>query len=822
MSTLWQDVRIALRGLARSPGFTAFALLALALGIGANAAVFSLADALLLRPVPAADPARIVEIWPTLAEGGGYSRLSHPDFLDFTRAGDSVFEGMLAYRLTGVVLADERGAREAELLWGLIVSGSYFDVLGVRPVAGRGFLPEEDSAPGAHPVVVLSHGVWQRRFGGDPGVVGRGVKLNGHPFTIVGIAPLGFGGTEPLFKADFWVPLAMQAEAEAMRLWLPDRGMEMLTVLGRLRDGVTPEQARAALAGMAAELERLYPDSHRGRGIAVQPPSVLDPGVHRAVAGFVTLLFGIVGIVLLMTCANLAGLLLARATGRQREIAVRLAIGASRRRLVRQLVTESAVLGLLGGALGLLVGYWLARLLVALPPDELPVALRLETDPRVAAFTLGLALVTGFVFGLAPALQASRPSLVPALKGAADERSGRARLRGALVVVQVALSLVLLAGAALFLQSLGRLERSDPGFDHGRLWLVPVELGRQGYDHDRAATFTRELEARVRTLPGVESVTWADFAPFDQNPSRTAVWAEPAEPGGERKERRVYSTWVAPGYFETMGIPLAAGRGLGRADVEATAAGAARLPAVVNENLARLLFPGSDLAGALGRIVPLERTGDRAVEVVGVARDSDYVVLGEAPKPMLYRPLEQEQTSYTLMVRAAAEPGLLANAVRAEVARLDPELAVLGDGTMVEHMRLTLLPARLATVMLTAFGALALLLGAIGVYGIVAWAVGRRTREIGVRVALGAQPAQVLALVLGGAARLAAIGIVIGLALAAGLGRLAAGAIPGVAAFDALAFGVVALVLAAVALLAGWLPARAALAVDPIVALRQE
>ncbi|HEV3469184.1 MAG TPA: ABC transporter permease [Pyrinomonadaceae bacterium] len=817
MGTLLKDIRFALRRLLKSPGFLLTAVASLALGVGANTAIFSLVNTALLRPLPAHRPERLYSLAVSGA-GGSMLAFSYPAYRDYRDRSGEVLSGLFATRLAPMSLS--RGG-DNQRLWGYLVTGNYFDVLGVAAERGRTFTPEEDAAPLTHPVAVISHACWRHRFGSDPDVVGREITLNGRAFRVVGVAPEGFKGTEVVYTPEIWVPMMMQEWVEPGNAWLERRTTQNIFATGRLRDGVSPEQAEAALNLLAAQLGREHPETDEGQKITLMPPGFIVPQLRGAVLSFAAVLMGVVGLVLLLACVNLANLLLARAQGRRREIAICLAMGAGRFRLVRQLLTESAVLALAGGAVGLLLAVWILDLVAAFkPPIDIPVWIDLAVDWRVMLFALGASLLTSLVFGLAPALQATRPELIPALKDlGAQAGRGRSRLRSGLVVAQVALSLVLLVAAGLVVRALQQLQTASPGFEVENGLVLNYDLARQGYEQPRGEQFHRQVVERVEALPGVRSASLTDLFPLSLNYSSTNVQAEgqAAARGANVPQAMVAS--VGPDYFPTMGIPLLAGR-----DFAPTDDAEAPRVVVVNEALARRFFPGPDpAAAAVGRRLTFGGPEGPFSQIVGVARDGKYWTMGEAPQPFVYFPLAQSYSStVTMVVRAEGDPAALAAAVRRAVRDLDPNLPLYDVKTIEEHLALSLFPARVAATLLGAFGLLALLLAAVGVYGVVSYAAARRTREIGIRMALGAQAADVLRLVGGRGMLLVAAGVAVGLLAALALTRFMESLLYGVSATDPAVFALVVALLGFVALLACYVPARRATKVDPVVALRHE
>jgi predicted permease len=811
MQTLWQDLRFGARMLFKQPGFTLIAVVTLSLGLGANTAIFSLVNTVLLRPLPIPQPERVFEITP-LQKGADVGATSYPLYKDL-RDRNQVLEGLAAYRFVPLSLS-QNGNNER--LWGYLVSGNYFDLLGVRAAQGRMFTQEEDRTPGAHPVAVLSYGYWQRRFGGDPNLVGRTITINNHSFTVVGIAPPEFNGTVLIFSPEIYAPINMAKQIEPGEDWLESRGSGVLQTIGRLKPQVTAAQAKAALDALMAQLGPAYPGYENFR-FSLTPPGLIVPMLRNATLGFAGVLLGVVSLVLLIACTNLANLLLARSARRRKEIAVRLALGATRFRLVRQLLTESALLAVMGGAVGALLAWWLVELAMAFkPPVDFALTIDLRMDWRVLVFTLGVSLLTGVLTGLAPALQATKPDLIPALK---DETSlggyRRARLRSALVVAQVALSLVLLAGAGLIVRSLQQVQTVGPGFDIEHTVTASVDLNLQGYDEARGVAFQKQLLARIEALPGVRAASYTGNLPLNLDRSSDTFYVEgqPFTRQSDLPEILVTSVW--PRYFETMDIPLLAGR-----DFTTRDGGERARVAIVNESFARRYWPGQS---AVGKRFSEDGPNNPFWEIIGVVKDSKYFSLGEDSQPFVYFPMMRDYDgAIALVVRASGEPQSLLNALRHEVRQLDANLPVYDAKTMREHMRLSLFPLRTGAWVAGSFALLALGLAGLGIYGVMSYATEQRTREIGIRMALGAQGGDVLRLVIRQGLRLALIGLALGLAGALALTRLMTSVLYGVSATDALTFAGVTLVLALVVVLACWIPARRATRVDPLVALRCE
>ncbi|MBV8856406.1 MAG: ABC transporter permease [Acidobacteria bacterium] len=812
MRTLLRDVRYAVRTLLRQPGFAAVSVLTLALGIGANTAIFSVIDAALLRPLPYREPERLVHLWETKRSRDFERReASYPDLLDWRAQGQEVFEGLAGYTPRPFTLAD---AGEATRTRGAAVTANFFDVLGVSAAAGRTFFEGEDGLEGKR-VAVISHGLWQRRFGGERGAVGREVTLDGQAYTIVGVLPAAFNFAL-LGDTEVWTPLAPPPEVAARRY------QHWVKVIGRLKQGVTLEGAQAHLATVASRIERDDPGAHAGVGLRAVPLREEFVGSVRPV---LFVLLGAVGFVLLISCTNVANLLLARAAARQKEVAIRAALGASRWRVVRQLLTESVLLSLAGGAAGLVLALWGVDVLVALIPaaqrTQMPYLQSLSLSRDVLLFATGLSLLTGVLFGLTPALSASRTDLQGALKegGRSTVSRGGRRLRDLLVVTEVALALVLLVGAGLLLKSLVTMLRVDPGFDTRGLLTLRVALPPARYpEGDKAVRFYEEVLRRVSAVPGVRGAALTSNLPLaGEGGTGTPQIVGRSTPAAELTEAHLRT--VSANYFEVLGVPLVAGRPFAERD------GANAPPVLlVNKTFAERVFPGED---PLGRRVTFKFTNEKQFEIVGVVGDEKVTSLDARTTPVIY--FHSRQDSYfdsaALVLRTdAPDPLALAPAVRGEVRALDPEVPVYAVQTLEQLVAgspaafLRRYPAYLTGV----FACVALLLALVGIYGVVSYAVAQRTHEIAVRVALGARSRDVLRLVLGHGLLLALGGIALGALGALALTRLISGLLFGVSAADPAVYGLVALLLAAVALLACLVPARRATKVDPIVALRYE
>ena len=814
------DVRYAIRRLLRSRSFTLAAGLTIALGVGANTAIFTLVNAVLLRPPTAvSEPDRLVGIFTSDYSGPPYGSSSLPDVEEFGRQTD-VFSGVMGFapRPAAVGANDniERVAVE-------IVTPNYFQVLGMRPVSGRWFASEQ-TAIGGEPVAIISYALWQRRFAGDNAIVGKPLRMNAREFTILGVAPEGFSGSLRGLVADVWVPTSNGPFVGLDRESLMHRGNRGTLAFARLKDGVTIDDARTRMNVVARQLLAAYPDywtdvTRQGRRITLLPESQtrIPPQIRGPALGFVALLMATVGLVLLVCCANVAGLLLARATGRLKEVGIRVSLGASRGRIVRQMLTESVLLAALGGVVGAAAAVWAGRALMTLSlPLPVPIALDLTPDARVLLFTLTVTIITGVVFGLAPALRASRADVVTALKvDTPAMRLGGRRfsLQGALVVGQVALSLLLVVGALLFLQTLRAAASINPGFRVDRMLMVDIapRPGEEGRSNPMQVAL--EIRDRVAALPGVSAVSWANAVPLGLNVSRRGTAVEGYRPR-EGEDMEFHYSMVGPRYFETMEIPLVRGRGFTDADRE----GAPRV-VVVNEAFARRFWGDAD---PIGKRLSTGGQEGPWLEVVGLARDGKYVSIAESPRPYMFYPQLQEANSITLLVRTSGDPKLMTSVVRREVAAVAPTWLIENPTTLEETVGVSLLPQRIAAGLLGAFGVVALLLAAIGLYGVVAFAVAQRTREIGIRVALGARSGEVMGLMLRQGIVLAGIGVAIGLPLAFAASRLLSGFLLGSGGSDPVVFLGAAATLTLVTVMASWIPARRASRVDPMVALRSQ
>ena len=812
MSDLFQDVRYGWRQLFKSPAFTLAACACIALGIGANTATFTFANAFLFRKSPhVQEPERLVRLFISWASGLKLGSFSYPDYEDFRDRND-VFTGLAVEALAPLHLSS--GDRN-ERIWGSVVSGNYFAVLGVNVTQGRSFLPEEDVRSGGQPVVVLSHGLWKRRFGSDPSIVGTTVTLNGHPFTVVGVAPEGFVGPNVGLGPELWAPFAMTPRLMLGRT-LTERGNHWIgSVIGRMKSDVTAAQVRESTNALMVGLVKEYPQTNEGKSVDVytEDGASLHPMVRRGFVRFLRLMFGVVGFILLLACANVAGLLLARAVSRRREIAVRMALGGSRSRIIRQLLVENAMLSALACGAGLLLGLWLTRLIGSFrPSSDLPLVIDASLDSRVLAFTFIVTILSALVFGLAPALQTTRADLVSALKegGPQGGPGGKSsRLRRLLVVTQVALSAILLVGAALTVRSLSNVRNLDPGFNPLSQLVGTIDLDLQGYDEAKSREFQENLRARLGALPGVAAVGLSRQLPLQLSSSQNGALPEGNVFPPDKTPSIDYNV-VDPGYFAAMGVTMLRGR-----TFDATDTPSAPPVLVVNQQFADRFWPGQDPVGKHVRTSGKEHT------VIGIVENGKYVSLGEDPKAFMYYSLLQRHDGSTVLhVRTAAEPTALMTAVRNEIRSLDPLLPVSDLKSMERALGFALLPARLAAGVVSAFAVLALFLAAGGLYGVMSYAVSENTREIGIRMALGARAGDVEKQVLRQGLVLTGFGVATGLLGGFVLTRVMAGLLYGVSATDPVSFVTGALVIVAAAALASYIPARRATRVDPIPALR--
>jgi predicted permease len=813
MGTLLEDLRYGFRMLAKSPGFTAVAVLTLALGIGGNATVFSWIRAVLLSPLPGIADAGHMAVAETVMPSGEYHTSSYPDFKDY-RERNHVFSGLFGFELV-LVEMNLRDDTPPERVAGIIATENYFDVLGVHAAMGRTFHEEPNQALNSDPYIVLGYGLWARRFGSDRNVVGTTVHLNGHPFTVIGVLPRNFYGTVVGLNVEYFVPMMMQPQV------LPSEDLEerwptFVHIMGRLKPGVTIGQAQSEMSTLAADFQREYPTAEKGVGIFVAPVWEAHYGVQdflRSVLGF---LMFVAALVLLIACANVANLLLARATSREKEIAIRAALGAGRPRLIRQMLIESLLLAAAGGFGGIFLALWGTNLLMFfLPPAHLPIGLPLRVDGAVLAFTLILSALTGIVFGLAPAWKGSRTDLNQSLKegGRGLGAGTRAhRLRDLLGVLEMVLATTLLVGAGLLVRSLRNAEKTGPGFNPNHAVLAAFDLRTSGYTSERAAAFFDRLIERIRANPGVESASLEEFVPLwftGRSYSSVNVEGYTPRPG---EDMGIDLNVVGPGYFQMMQIPMVAGRDFSNQDRAGTP-----LVVIVNQSMANRFWPGQRATGHRLRIQGEWRT------VAGVARDIKYHRVNEEPQPFLYLPMLQAgRTDANILVRSEMPTAAVVSMVRAAAQSLDSKVQPLETVDLAGLVYVSLFANRMAATLATVLGVLGMLLAAIGIYGVLSYNVSQRFREIGIRMALGAQSRDILRLVVGQGLRLTVIGA--GLGAAFGLAATSAmrSLLYGVSATDPLTFAAVVCVVALAGGFASYIPARRALRVDPLVALRYE
>jgi len=818
---MFADVRYALKWLLRSPGFSVVAVLSLGIGIGFNSTLFSIVDALLFRPLPVERPDRLVDVYTRGADGDTYATNSYPDFLDF-RAKNSVFTGMLAYSPS---IAAVKAGDRSRMALGEVVTGNYFQLLGVGAAIGRTLLPDDDR-PGAPRAVVISHSLWRREFGADPSLSGRTMLIHGQPYTIVGVAPQRFTGMIPMLQPELWTTVAWVDDVEPAGIQdsvpspgktrLERRGQRWLFAKGRLKDGETGSRAQAELALVMNRLAVEYPKTNDKRPVMTATNVRIHPQADKMLVPVAAGLMVAIGLVLVIACANVANMLLARASGRRREIGIRLAIGASRRRLIRQLLTESVVLAALGATAGVAFAALALQAIAALPlPIPIPVALTLRIDARVLGFTIAIATAAGLLAGLAPATRATRADLVSDLKGdIVVARAGRRwTLRDGLVVLQTAVTLVLLVAAGLLTRSILHAQRVDLGFTTQGVAALGTEYSLIGYDETKATRLTERAVERIAALPGVLSVSRVVRQPLAINYNRNTVFF-PETTAPDDRGTSIDATWVDANYLATLGIPLLRGRNFTSGDTPTSAK-----VAIVNEAFVRRYWPASD---GLGRRFHTPNAGGTDYEVVGVVADYKVDTVGERPTPYIHYAVSQRDfDGYVILARTSGDAAALLASMRREILGLEPNTVFLDSQTMTAQVDAALLPARLAAQTIVLVGIVATLLAAVGLYGVVAYAVGRRTREIGIRMALGAAPGGVLGMVMRQGLTLAGAGAVAGLLLAWVAARMIAATLYGIGAFDPAAWSAAVGVLLASAALANYVPARRAARVDPSIALRQ-
>ncbi len=821
MDSFFQDIRYAFRNLRARPLFTSVAVLTLGLGIGANTAVFSVVNAFLLSGLPIRAPEELVEVYTSDGPPNDYpySVSSYPDYAALRDRTD-LFSGVAAFEAFFSRLETEDAT---DAVWGEVVSHNLFSLLGLEPSLGRFFVPEEGQTLGTHPVVVLGYDFWRQRYGADSSLVGQTIRLGGLSFTVVGIAPEKLQSfTAPGFNMDMWIPYMMlpSLPSSGNRDLLNARNNRSIFIKARLRTDVDIDQVRAAFGTLSSQLQHAYPDEWEGRSFNLLPTEevAIHPLVDTALFSVAGMLMTVVGLVLLIACTNLAGLLVARAADRKKEIAIRLALGARRSQLVRQFLTETVLLSLLGGCAGLLLAHWLLRALVGFqPPIPIPINLDVGLDQTVLVFTLCVAVLAGLFFGLLPALQATKPDVAPTLKdevGSGIGKQKRLSLKNGLIVAQVAISMILLLGAGLFIRSLKGAQNIDIGFslrEAGILWAM---MDVSGIDREEWEVIASDIEERAEAIPGVEHVATAELIPLGIGfQDRTIDIPGVDPPPGEDHHSIAYNV-VSPTYLEVMGIPVVAGREIGRQDREGTT------PVVaISETMARRYWPGEN---PIGREIVTPRN-ERAYQIVGVVKDTKAWTIGEEYRPYIYFARAQHPTSSIMVLARGGIPEVqIVGELRRAVREVDPRLVIMDSKTMTEHLSVMLFPPRMAALLLGVFGLLALVLASTGLYGLVAFTVSRRVKEVGIRMSLGADSSSVIKMVLKGAMTLVLIGSVLGLALTAGMTQLISQFLYGVSSVDPVTFLGVPAVMLTVAALAAFIPARRASKIDPVEALRAE
>src|SRR3954468_6420119 len=815
------DIRYACRMLIKTPGFSIVAFLAIALGLGVNTSIFGIINTLVMRPLPVGHSDRLVQIYTKDPHLEGRAPTSFLNYVDYARE-NTVFTGIAAYTLAPMGMT--RGTETLNVL-GQLVSGNFFDLLEVQPVIGRGFFAKEDTSPNGHPVAILNYSFW-RKIGSDPAVIGSTITLNGRAFTVIGVAPRTFTGIDVGIAPDVWVPMAMHGWVRpGGDDWFDNRRALLLNMIGRLKPGVSVTEAEAQLVTVARHLEEAYPDVNKERSVLLvnaekaKSQGLGGPNNENATQNISLLLLVASGAILLIACANVANLLLARATTREREMAVRLALGAGRGRIIRQLLTESIILALIGGLGGIVLAYWFGDILLSLlPATPFPIVLNPQPDGRVLAIALLLAVLSGVIFGIAPALHSGRSDLTQTLRERSTASGGGAgsrwSLRNLLVIGQIGVSLFLLIGAGVFMKAFHNAQAIDPGFRTDKLAVLAIEPALAGYDKTRAAQIARQILERVRQNPQVQSADLGNWLPLGfGGESRTVI---PDGNDGTAEANRIMANInvTTPGYFETMRVGLIRGRKFDEHDGTKTAAPVA----IVNEAMAKRFWPGEEALGHHFRFFK----GD-TYEVIGVARDIKAVTLGESPTPMVYLPLdEMPDGGIYIFAHTQSSPGAVLAEMHRIVRGTDVHIPITYEKTVAEHMAFALWPSWMGAVILGALGLLALLLASVGVYGVMAYSVSQRRRELGIRMALGAQSSEVLNLVLRQGMLLAGIGLGLGLFAAFGSTRLASTFLYGVNPHDPLIFGTVTSVLAIAAFAACYFPARKTLKIDPVIALRSE
>ena len=815
MSPFWQDVRYSLRMIAKSPGYAAIAILTLALGIGANTTIFSWINSTLLNPIPGLKTPNEVVALSLSRSGENPFPFTYPD-LEAMRNGQQSFSGITTGNVAPMSLT---GKGKPERVWGMVTSANYFDVLGVRPILGRVFLPSEDQTPGASPVAVISYRLWQTHFGANPDIVGQTIEINQHPYTIVGVTPAVFQGSQTGVRSEIWIPIMMEAQFMPQGDLLHDHHYFWLIAFGRLKPGVTPQQAEEEMTLRLKPEVKNYPEEHRGHDTVTVYPLWRSPfGANQFLSLLLPMLMTIAGLVLLLACANVANLMLVRSVARRREIAVRMSLGASRWRLVRQLLVESLVLAMAGGTVAFLMTFWTAGTFIKfLPPTDFPISLNVRLDGTLLLATLLISVLTGVVFGILPALRSSNEAPAGVLKEDSVSASGglrKARLASGLVVAQISLSLLLLICAGLFIRSFRSAQTIDPGFNPRNVLIASYDLFTAGYSQERGSAFDRQLVAKLGSLPGIQSVALSSRVPLGfGGGGSTSVKPE----GYELRPNESMETQVGiitPNYFQTVQIPLVKGRDFTLQDSEKS-----QRVVIVSETFAERYWPNQE---AIGKRLNSDLTHEWFT-VVGVARNSKVNGLNEKPTPFLYLPLYQVyRASMIIHARVSGDPLTFGKTVEQAIHELNPELVIFDVTTLELRNEIASLGQRIAGTFVGAFGLLALILAAVGIYGVTAYTTRQRTHEFGIRVALGASREDILRLVFGYGFRLTLAGMAVGLVASFALTRYLRGMLLGVTSTDAVTFSSVAILLCVIALFACLVPARRATRVNPIVALRYE
>jgi predicted permease len=814
MNSFWQDVRYSLRMIAKAPGYAAIAVLTLALGIGANTTIFSWINSTLLNPIPGlASPNEVV----ALSLGRGTDNpfpFTYPDF-EAMRDGQQSFVGITSANIAPMSLT---GKGKPERVWGMVASANYFDLLGVRPILGRGFLPEEDTKPGGAPVAVISYRLWQTHFGANPDVVGQTLEINQHRYTIVGVTPAVFQGSQTGLRSEIWIPIMMEEQLLPQGDLIHDHHYFWLTALGRLKPGVRPEQAQEEMTLRLKREAKNYPEEHKGHDSVSVYPLWRNPfGANQLLSTLLPMLMTIAGLVLLLACANVANLMLVRSVARRREIAIRLSLGANRWRLVRQLLVESLILSLAGGLVAFALTFWTAGTFMKfVPKTDFPISLGMRVDHTVLLATMVISVLTGMIFGILPALRASGEAPIAVLKEDTGSASGgmrKARLASSLVVAQIALSLLLLICAGLFIRSFMSAQQINPGFNAHNVLIATYDLFTGGYSEASGVEFDRQLVAKLEAQPGIQSVALSSRLPLGFGGGSTAVNPEGyVSQANESMETQV--AIVTPNYFQTLQIPLVKGRDFTPRDTKSS-----QRVVIVSETFVNRYWPNQE---ALGKQLNSDLTHEWFT-VVGVARDSKVNGLNEKPTPFLYLPQYQVyRATMIVLARTTGDPLAAGKTVEKAIHELNADLVVFDITTLDLREQIASFGQRVAGTFVGAFGLLALVLAAVGIYGVTSYTTRQRTHEIGIRMTLGASKRDVVRLVLGHGLRLTLIGVILGLAASFALTRFLTSLLLGVTSTDALTFSSVAILLCAVALFACFIPARRAMRVDPMVALRYE